>query len=77
MALKNVTISLDDALVARARVEAAKQGKSLSRFVSQLVEQRVGRTLTQREALERFLAGPPLHILDENGRAPSRDELHE
>ena len=75
--MKNVTISLDDALVAQARVAAAKQGKSLSRFVSELVEARVGRTITQKEALRQFLAGPSLHILDENGKAPSRDDLHE
>lgn len=75
--MKNVTISLDDALVAKARVAAAKQGKSLSRYVSELVERSVGRTLTQKEALERFLAGPLLDLTDEHGRAPSRDKLHE
>ncbi len=75
--MKNVTLTLEDDVVAKARVEAAKQGKSLSRFVSDLVAQRVGRTLTQKEAIDRFLAGPPLHILDETGKAPSRDDHHE
>lgn len=75
--MKNVTISLDEGVVAQARVAAAKQGKSLSRFVSELVEARVGRTITQKEALRQFLSGPPLHVLDENGKAPSRDDLHE
>lgn len=75
--MKNVTITLDDVLVSKARIEAARQGKSLSRFVSELVERRVGRTMTGKEAMARFLAGPPLHVLDENGNAPSRDELHE
>ena len=75
--MKNVTLTLDDDIVRRARVEAAKQGKSLSRFVSDLVAQRVGRALSQKEAMDRFLAGPPLHILDENGKAPPRDEHHE
>ena len=75
--MRNVTISLDDAVVAKARVAAAKQGKSLSRFVSELVEQRIGRTLTQKQALEVFLSGPPLHVLDENGKAPTTDALYE
>lgn len=75
--MKNVTMTLPDDLVARARVEAAKEGKSLSRFVSELVERRVGRKRTQSEALEAFLAGPPLHLLDENGNAPSRDSLYD
>jgi hypothetical protein len=74
--VKNVTITLDDALMAKARVEAARQGKSLSRFVSELVAQRVGHGMTQKEALERFLAGPLLDLTDEDGNAPSRDELH-
>ncbi len=72
-----LTISLNEALVAKARIEAAKEGKTLSQFVSQLLEQRVGPPLTQSEALELFLAGPPMHILDENGKAPTRDEMHE
>lgn len=75
--MKNVTITLDDELVSRARVEAAKQGKSLSRFVSELVETRVGREKTQLEALQAFLAGPLMNLTDENGNAPSRDEIYD
>ena len=75
--MKNVTITLDDQVVADARVEAAREGKSLSRFVSELVQQRVGRKLSQREAIERFLAGPLMNLTDENGRAPTRDEIYD
>jgi hypothetical protein len=75
--VKNVTISLDDKLAARARIEAAKEGKSLSRFVSELVEGRLGGKRTQVEALNAFLAGPALHLLDENGKAPPRDSLYD
>jgi predicted CopG family antitoxin len=75
--MKNVTITLGEDLVSRARVEAAKEGKSLSRFVSELVERRVGRKKTQLEALEAFLAGPLMELTDENGKAPSRDEIYD
>ena len=75
--MKNVTVSMDEAVLQRARVAAARDGKSLSRFVAETVEQRVGRPLTQREAIERFLAGPLMNLTDENGKAPSRDELYE
>jgi predicted transcriptional regulator len=75
--MRNVTITLEDDLVSRARVEAAKQGKSLSRFVSELVEQRVGRKKTQLEALQAFLAGPLMDLTDENGKAPSRDGIYD
>lgn len=75
--MKNVTVTMDEAILQRARVAAARDGKSLSRFVAEAVEQRVGRPLTQREAIERFLAGPLMNLTDENGKAPTRDELNE
>ena len=74
--MKNVTVTMNEALVQRARVAAARDGKSLSKFVAEAVEQRVGRPLTQREALDRFLAGPLMNLTDENGKAPSRDQLN-
>lgn len=75
--MKNVTITLEADLVSRARVQAAREGKSLSRFVSVLVEQRVGKPISQREAVEAFLAGPPLPLLNEDGSAPTTDQLYE
>jgi hypothetical protein len=75
--MKNVTVTMDEAVLQRARVAAARDGKSLSRFVSEAVEQRVGRPLSQREAIERFLAGPLMNLTDENGKAPTRDQLNE
>ncbi|MFN3686013.1 hypothetical protein [Salinarimonas sp.] len=73
--MKNVTISLDDELAARARVEAAKQGKSLSRYVGELIEERIGRQMTQSEALEGFLAGPDWR--SRGGPLPKREEIYE
>jgi hypothetical protein len=78
--MKNVTITLADDLAAWARV-AAKQGRSLSRYVAQLLaERRAGQARqrvlsSQREALERFLAGPDLP-LSEGGRLPTRGERY-
>lgn len=75
--MKNVTLTLDEAVLARARVEAAKHGKSLSRYVSGLVEERVRPRLSQKEAIERFLAGPLMDLTDENGKAPTRDQIYD
>lgn len=74
--MKNVTITLSEDVVARARVQAAREGKSLSRFVSGLVEGRVGKPMSQRDAVEAFLAGPPLPLLNEDGTAPTTDQLN-
>jgi hypothetical protein len=75
--MKNVTVTMSEALLQRARVAAARDGKSLSKFVAEAVEQRVGRPLTQREALDIFLSGPPLHVLDENGKASTTVQLYD
>ena len=64
-------------MIARARVLAAQEGKSLSRFVSELLERRVGQKRTQSEALEAFLSGPLMNLTDENGKAPTRDMLYD
>ncbi|GJE54095.1 MULTISPECIES: hypothetical protein [Methylobacterium] len=75
--MKNVTVTMDAALLQRARVAAARDGKSLSRFVAEAVESRVGRPLTQLEAIQRFLAGPLMNLTDENGKAPARDQIYD
>ena len=74
--MKNVTVTMDEAVLKRARIAAAMEGKSLSKFISETVERRIGRPMTQVEVLESFLAGPPLHLLDENGKAPLRRDIY-
>jgi hypothetical protein len=80
--MKNVTISMNEDLLREARIEAARAGMSMSRFIAHLVDKglratREGSGEEERQrrmaALERFLSGPKLHI-SENGRMPSSDE---
>jgi len=76
--MQTITVSLDDVVLQRAQEDAAREGTSLSEFIAKTVEQRVGRpAMSQREAMKRFLAGPPLHVLDENGKAPARDQMYD
>jgi hypothetical protein len=77
--MKNVTISMPEATLAKVRVEAAKVGKSVSRFMTDLAEARVGRPRRRdpAEAMRLFLAGPKYKLTDENGNAPSRDEIYD
>jgi metal-responsive CopG/Arc/MetJ family transcriptional regulator len=74
--MKNVTITMDEKLLERVRVQAAREGKSVSRLMTEAAETLVGKTLTQKEALERFLARPLLNLTID-GKAPSRDELYD
>jgi hypothetical protein len=56
--MKNVTITLPEDLARRARVEAAKQDKSLSRFVADLLAERCKGKTDKLAVLESFLNGP-------------------
>jgi hypothetical protein len=56
--MKNVTITLPDDLARRARVEAAKADKSLSRFVADLLTERCGGGPDKSAVLDEFLNGP-------------------
>jgi hypothetical protein len=75
--MRNVTVTMDEDTAAWARVEAAKQGKSLSRYLVDLVEAARGRKHRQREAMEAFLAGPLLDLTDGTGKAPGREEIYD
>lgn len=82
--MKNVTISMDEALLRAVRIEAAKAGKSVSKFIGEMVEVRVGapialdnETKTHKfKALEQFLNQPKVQISDENGVMPTRDWIY-
>lgn len=74
--MKNVTVTMDEGILKRARVAAAQEGKSLSRFIAETVERRIGERTSKKDALRQFLSGPLMDLTDENGKAPSRDELY-
>ena len=76
--MKNVTVTLDDAIASRADAEAANRGKSLSGFVSELIEREVGREeMTDLEAMEKFLSGPDLATFGGEARLPTRQEFYD
>lgn len=79
--IKNVTISIDEESYRKTRVEAARAGKSMSRYIadtlhdvhSERPKNGGQRRNPQLDALKRMLAGPPLHIAV-NGRMPTVEE---
>ena len=76
--MKNVTVTLDDAIASRADAEAANRGKSLSGFVSELIEREIGREeMTDLEAMEKFLSGPGIPATADAQRLPNRQELYD
>ena len=78
--MKNVTISMDEKLASEVRVEAAKAGKSMSKYIADVVEAALKQPVDadaerQRriDAMERFLAGPKWSVM-EDGRMPTAEE---
>jgi len=57
--MKNVTITLPEATLQRARVAAAKQNKSLSKFIGDLVTRQVGYDPEEvLRGLQQYFDGP-------------------
>lgn len=79
--MKNVTISMDDDLALQTRVAAAKEGKSVSRFMAEAAREKLSagtapagpKRNLQKEALEKILSGPMWDVT-EDGRMPTADE---
>ncbi len=75
--VKNVTISLKESLARWARVKAAEQGKSLSRFLADLLEERMSHESDYDAARRRFMAGKPFAFRKPGEKLPTRDEIHD
>ena len=80
--MKNVTISMDEDLAQRARVAAARAGKSVSKYLSEAAREKIeaeegAATKETRnrqvEALQKIFAGPKWDVT-ENGRMPTAEE---
>jgi hypothetical protein len=75
--MKNVTITLDMKTAAWARVYAARHNLSLSRFVGDLLRERMRESREYDEAMRRYLASPVRALSGPRQRYPGRDELHD
>jgi hypothetical protein len=73
--LRNVTVTLEEAVARWARIEAAKQEKSVSGLLSEILKQRMLASDGYQRAMRRALARKP--FLNTDGRYPSREEAHE
>lgn len=73
--MKNVTITLREDVAEWLRIEAAKAGSSMSAFVGNLLETRMGRGKDQMAGLEFFLSGPGFPGVSAD--LPKRDALYD
>ncbi len=75
--LKNVTVTMEEGVLHAVRIEAAKEGKSVSKFIGEEMKRLCGGRMSRREAMESFLAGPKWPLSDENGKLPTRDDAYD
>ena len=73
--MKNVTISLDEKVAKWARIQAAEQEMSVSRFIGEMLRATMLGTQRYQKAMRRNLARKPVTL--SSGSYPSREELHE
>ena len=75
--VRNVTITLDEETARWARIEAARQDTSVSRWVGELLEERRRNTIDYERAQRSYLQRAGVTLRRPDTPLPSRDELHE
>ena len=75
--MKNLTITLTEALLARVRMQAAQHGMSLSRYVAELLGQQLGTDTTYEDAKRRYFANRPEFRRKPGERYLTREEAHD
>jgi hypothetical protein len=75
--MKNITVTLDEETAAWARVYAAGQNKSLSRFLGELLERTMRESREYDDAMRQYLSKKPSRLNREGAPNPGREELHE
>ena len=74
---RNITIQLDELVIKKARVVAARRSTSISRLVSDEIERAAKKDITWQVAKKAALAqlNQPFHL--GGGALPTREALHE
>jgi hypothetical protein len=75
--MKNVTITLDEKTAEWAKQAAAEQGKSLSRYVGELLRKTMPQALSYQRSMRAYLARGAYICSDPNTPYPKREELYD
>jgi len=73
--LRNITVTLEEAVARWARMEAARHETSVSRLLGEILKERMQRTDEYRKAMRRALARE--EFPKKEGRYLSREEAHD
>ena len=75
--MANLTITVDDEVLKRARLRATEQGTSVNSIVRQYLEQYAGSRSAQEQALAKLLTMSEQARSKRGRRSRTRDELHD
>ena len=75
--MANLTVTIDDEVLKRARLRATEQGTSVNAVVRAYLEQYAGSRSAQEQAVAKLLALSKQAASKRGRRAWTRDELHE
>jgi plasmid stability protein len=75
--MANLTITLDDELLKKARVKAAESDTSVNAVLREYLEEWTGSVAARKRAIEEFVEGAKRSQASSEGRKWTRDELHE
>jgi hypothetical protein len=80
MTMKNVTISLDERTLEWVKEAAAEQGKSVSRYISDMARQQLPRAKAYEAARHRFMElarAQKIPLRGPGEKLPTRDEIYD
>ena len=75
--MKNLTITVDAETAAWARKQAAENGMSVSRFVGEMLHERMEHRIEYDRAMQFFLSRKPVQLRGPGEALPTRDEIHD
>ncbi|HYU40698.1 MAG TPA: DUF6364 family protein [Vicinamibacteria bacterium] len=76
MALRNVTITLDEDVVRWARIRAAERDTSVSRLVGELLREKMREDQGYEAAMREYLARPARKLRKTGAKYPRRADLY-
>lgn len=75
--MKNITVTLEEKTAAWVRVYAARQGKSVSRLLGEILQERMREMTDYNEAMRSYLSRGPFKFEWAGGCRPAREDLHD
>lgn len=75
--MKNVTITLEEAVLRWARIKAAEEDTSVSKLVGEMLKREMEHTTAGDQAWQDYLARTPKHPISDGTPYPKREELYD